>query len=379
MSVEKYIDRLREGELLDEPTVIDLCEKVKELLFFEGNIVPLQAPVTVVSNVHGQLSDLLEIFRVCGPIPDVNYVFAGDMADYGYWGIETVCLLFCYRLRYPSRVTLLRGEHESRAMTKIYGLYLECLRKYGTETVWHALTDTFDYLPVAATVDNRAFIVHGGIPRGSTPQECLLLDKIRVLNRFTEIPQNSAFCSLFWNDPTDGALGFQRATRGAGELFGPDIVDQFCHSNRIERIIRGHQLCPQGFQAHFGGRLFTVWSAPNFLGRCGNAGAALEISDAFTFAPAPPLRDAAASTPASDSAAPGASAAAAPTAAAAPGTGTSPAASPAPRPGADPDGSIPTIPGFRFNTFLAAPRWLQKVPEPSPDVEIPRGIPEYFQ
>ena len=81
MSVEKFIERLQEGELLDEPTVIDLCEKVKEQLFFEGNVVPLQSPVTVVSNIHGQLSDLLEIFRVCGPIPDVNYLFTTQQSN----------------------------------------------------------------------------------------------------------------------------------------------------------------------------------------------------------------------------------------------------------------------------------------------------------
>jgi len=335
MSVEKFIERLQQGELLDEPTVIDLCEKVKEQLFFEGNIVPLQSPVTVVSNIHGQLSDLLEIFRVCGSIPDVNYLFTGDMGDYGYWGIETICLLFCYRLRYPNRVTLLRGEHESRAMTKIYGLYLECLRKYGNETVWRALTDTFDYLPVCATVDNRAFVVHGGIP-----QDCLMMDKIRVMDRFTEIPQYGTFNHLIWNDPGETP---HPSPRGSGEIFGLATVQKFCSLNKIERIIRGHQLCMQGFQSHFNDLVLTIWSAPNFLGRCGNAGAALEISDSFAYS-VPKVESDAAAAAAARSAS-----------------------------------QLPLINGFEINTFLAAPRSLQKVPEPSPEVEIPRGIPEYFQ
>jgi len=336
MSVEKFIERLLEGELLDEPTVIDLCEKVKEQLFFEGNIVPLQSPVTVVSNIHGQLSDLLEIFRVCGSIPDVNYLFMGDMSDYGYWGIETICLLFCYRLRYPNRVTLLRGEHESRAMTKIYGLYLECLRKYGNETVWRALTDTFDYLPISATVDNRAFVVHGGIP-----QDCLMMDKIRVMDRFTEIPQYGSFNHLIWNDPGEDP---RPSPRGSGELFGMTTAYKFCSLNKVDRIIRGHQLCMQGCQSHFGGLVITIWSAPNFLGRCGNAGAALEISDSFAYT-VPTLE---ASYAAGEI-----------------------------KP--QKDAKMPAINSFQINTFLAAPRSLQIVPEPSPEVEIPRGIPEYFQ
>lgn len=130
MSLDRCIETLKRGELVDEATVSELCEKLKEALFFEPNVVPVAAPVTVVANVHGQLPDVLELFRVCGAAPDTNYLVAGDVCDYGHWSLETALLLVCLRLRYPARVTLLRGEHETRTCTALYGTYRESMRKF---------------------------------------------------------------------------------------------------------------------------------------------------------------------------------------------------------------------------------------------------------
>jgi len=109
VDVNRCIEKLEAGRLLTEFEVKYVCEKVKEILIDEANVQRVNAPVTIVGDVHGQFLDLKELFRIGGKIPDTNYLFLGDYINRGFQSVETICLLTCYKLRYPERITLLRG------------------------------------------------------------------------------------------------------------------------------------------------------------------------------------------------------------------------------------------------------------------------------
>ena len=157
-------------------------------------------------------------------------------------------------------------------MFQVYGFYAESLRKYGSATVWTLFTDLFDFLPIAALVDGHYLCVHGGLSPSAH-----YLDQIRVAFRFKEVPHEGLIADLLWSDPSADKNGFSMSTRGAGYVFGGDVVAHFLWLNNLDAVIRGHQLCMEGYQALFDKQLVTVWSAPNYCYRCGNVAAILEF------------------------------------------------------------------------------------------------------
>lgn len=205
----------------------------------------------------------------------------GDFVDRGHNSVETLSLLLCLKVKYPANVTLLRGNHESRQITKVYGFYDECLRKYGNASSWRYCVSVFDCFTLAAVVDGRVLCVHGGLS-----PDVRTLDQIRSIDRQQEIPHEGAFCDLVWSDPEDLTTEnpWQISPRGAGYLFGSRVTDEFNEVNDLELIARAHQLVMEGKKYHFPNKnLVTVWSAPNYCYRCGNVAAILIIDENEVF------------------------------------------------------------------------------------------------
>ena len=107
-----------------------------------------------------------------------RYIFIGDFVDRGYNSVETIELLFCYKVKYPKDILLLRGNHESRQITTVYGFYDEIIKKYGCSTPWKYFNEAFDYLPLGALVDEKILCIHGGLS-----PEIKTIDQMRTIDR----------------------------------------------------------------------------------------------------------------------------------------------------------------------------------------------------
>ncbi|XP_065195120.1 serine/threonine-protein phosphatase 4 catalytic subunit [Sycon ciliatum] len=272
--LDRQIECLRKCEIITESEVKSLCYKAREILIEESNVQCIDTPVTVCGDIHGQFYDLRELFKVGGEVPDTNYLFLGDFVDRGFFSVETFLLLLALKVRYPDRITLVRGNHESRQITQVYGFYEECQRKYGSVNVWRYCTEVFDYLSLSAIIDGKIFCVHGGLsPSIQT------LDQIRTINRKQEVPHDGPMCDLLWSDPDEKQGSWEKSPRGAGFLFGRDVVTDFNAANNIDMMCRAHQLVMEGFKWHFNQTVLTVWSAPNYCYRCGNIAAIFQLDE----------------------------------------------------------------------------------------------------
>lgn len=193
--------------------------------------------------------------------------------DRGLYGMECFCLLACYKIKYPDRIFLLRGNHESGPISRIYGFYDEVKRRFSVK-LWKQFIEVFNVLPLAAVVEDKIFCVHAGLsPDLSSPE---VINKIQ---RPTEVPEEGLVCDLLWSDPEQGATGWAENDRGVSYTFGADIVSDFLERNDLDLVVRAHQVVEDGYEFFAQRQMVTVFSAPHYCGEFDNAGAMMSIRE----------------------------------------------------------------------------------------------------
>lgn len=251
-----------------------VCTDAARHLRREENIVALAAPVVVAGSLRGELQDLLTIFEISGPVPETSYLFLGDYTVSGPDPCGTLVLLLLLKARFPSRVTLLRGRHEQRQMTQVYGLHDACMRQFrsGGAEVWEAFCQCFDHMPIAAVVNEKIFCVHSGLA-----PEVETLEGLRHLDRHGDYGHEGPIADMLWSDPEEDVEGWGAAPKSCGYWFGEDITTAFLKANNLELMVRSKQLVVDGFAELHGGKCITVFSSSNVS--FGNQAAVLHLDE----------------------------------------------------------------------------------------------------
>lgn len=268
VDVEKAIENLYRAVLPAKSDVLEICALVAPLLLREENVLALDAPISIVGDVHGQFFDLLNMFALNGFVPAKRYLFLGDCVDRGAHSVETLLLLLCLKIRHPQSVFILRGNHESLFLSRTYGFKDECWEKFDL-FIYFKLCDLFELLPLAAVVNNDIFCVHGGLISN------LSLELIRSTGRVDDVPKLGG---ILWSDPSTATDMFADSPRGSGALFGHRAVDDFLRENGLKFIVRSHQLVQDGYSVAFGS-VYTIWSAPNYCYTYQNLASIMLVED----------------------------------------------------------------------------------------------------
>jgi serine/threonine-protein phosphatase with EF-hands len=254
--------------------------------------------LTIVGDLHGQVSDLLHILDESGwPSSNNKYIFNGDFVDRGSHGIEVVCILLSLVAAMPEAVLLNRGNHEDHGICCVYGFQRECKEKYD-ELTFGMFVEVFRHMPLFALVNNAVFVVHGGLfhdvnvrladlndinrtdytakPMIPYPESTEGLAPYQVRLEYLKQLQRDAL----WSDPNDMEI-LAKNQRGSGVVFGPDVTKRFLYNNHLSMIVRSHECVRNGFDLPFSGSskplLGTIFSASNYCGGS-NSGAYLVFS-----------------------------------------------------------------------------------------------------
>ncbi|KAL3506966.1 hypothetical protein ACH5RR_032348 [Cinchona calisaya] len=253
--------------------------------------------VVVVGDLHGQLHHLLFLLRDAGyPDDDRFFIFNGNYADRGAWGLETFLILLAWKVLKPNRVHLLRGNHETKLCSTKYGFKQEILVKYGTKgkDVYQKCLNCFTKLPLASVIAGKTYTTHGGLFRSISkgnrsknsvnyPKEIGSLEDLSKIRRFIQDPplngRNAIIGDILWSAPSMSPGLSKTDEQSFGLLWGPDCTEEFLKNSSIKLIIRAHGdpdarnklLGPVGTDEGYtiehevgSGRLITIISAPDY-------------------------------------------------------------------------------------------------------------------
>ncbi|KAM5547060.1 hypothetical protein ABKV19_001521 [Rosa sericea] len=242
-----------------------LC--ASKILHKEPNCVKIDdcgpdSTVVVVGDVHGQLHDVLFLLKDAGyPSENRVFVFNGDYVDRGAWGLETFLILLAWKVLMPKSVYLLRGNHESKYCTSVYGFEKEVLVKYRDEDgkdkvgkhVYRKCLGCFEGLPLASIINGHVYTAHGGLFRsiavtpakrgkGKKNRKIVLnsetstlvlgsLDELSKARRSVLDPPweglNLIPGDVLWSDPSMKPGLAPNKVRGIGLIWGPDCTEDF--------------------------------------------------------------------------------------------------------------------------------------------------------
>lgn len=258
------------------PDAVWLCQTVQPILKAEPTLLEFSGPVNICGDIHGQFTDLVRALQMGGLPPFAKWLFLGDYVDRGPQSVEVICLIFALKIRYPSQIFLIRGNHETPEMTETFGFAQECLRKLNA-TIWQTFCDVFEYMPLGALISGQYFCVHGGIG-----PELETLQQIREIKRPLAIPISGMITDLLWSDPCPDVAEYGQSSRGSTVLWGLEPAKRFMQKNRLKYIVRGHQVALEGYDYPFPNSksVVTMFTASNYTPDCNNKAAFMAIDQA---------------------------------------------------------------------------------------------------
>ncbi|MEM2329043.1 MAG: metallophosphoesterase, partial [Nitrososphaerota archaeon] len=207
----------------------------------------------IVGDVHGDKESVARALELLEQ--NRTLIFLGDYVDRGPYQLESMYVLLKAKIENPSRLILLRGNHESRSMNLYYGFYDVVLSRY-SQSLYELFVDVFSKMPICALINREILCLHGGIAEGLES-----IEQLRTLPKGDDDPKDPIYLQVLWNDPDESIETFAPSYRGPGiRLFGASVLENFLKKNGLKMLVRAHEPQPEGFKFIFGNRLLSLFS-----------------------------------------------------------------------------------------------------------------------
>lgn len=250
--------------------ISELCNSALEIFKNQPTLLTLTGNVMCIGDTHGNIFDVVRIFKYGGYPISQKYLFLGDYVDRGEYSIDLIVLLLAMTIKYPQNCFLIRGNHELKLINAKYGFFESSFVRYKQIGPFNAVNEVFNYLPIAAVVNQRYFCVHGGISQ--------YLKHYHQINKikkpFDDMENSSDYqlvSDILWSDPIDGPNGIPMQRRNIGIQYNEAMVAEFLNRNKLEAIVRAHTPIDNGVARQYNNMFYTVFSSSDYeLGRqCG--------------------------------------------------------------------------------------------------------------
>nr|XP_027201353.1 serine/threonine-protein phosphatase PP1-delta-like [Dermatophagoides pteronyssinus] len=239
----------------------------------DPTLLELSTPLYIVGDLHGQLADLLEIFREVGwPNKNRKFLFLGDYVDRTQMGTETFALISLLKLLMPDSVYMIRGNHEDILVNKDYNFSEELYTKYDDKharSILNSFSNQYKKMSLTALLDDCVLCMHGGISEKLTS-----INQLRRMEKMDKAEDGTLQADLLWADPHDSVIEWNKSPRNISQVFNQDALKRCCEMLGVEMILRAHEVVQNGCES-FGDEklLWTIFSAGNYTGRCNNLAA----------------------------------------------------------------------------------------------------------
>lgn len=285
--------------------ILHLCDEMVKILQGQPTLARLRVPIKLFGSIYGRFNELLRFFdnfgmptestEQNGDIERFDYVFLGNYVDRGFNSLETICLLFALKVKYPEQIVLLRGQHEDASINKLCGFGEECALRIGEDindqqSIFQKINKVFEYLPLAALVDEKIICVNSGL--GDKVYKVADIEQIqRPINLAGSDAATLMAQELLWSEYVNSDVGVepvaakQNYHQKAVFRYGDLKVNQFLVENGLIMLVRGSECVPEGFDHNKQGTVTNIFSCPDFTGKFKNSGALIKIKKNFQITP----------------------------------------------------------------------------------------------